>query len=67
MKKINILIITIALSLPVKISYAETKPDCSQYSGKTLVGMYDKHRCKKGKPPREKFTKKIKNIFKKKN
>tara|TARA_B100000029_G_scaffold443992_1_gene463445 strand:- start:378 stop:581 length:204 start_codon:yes stop_codon:yes gene_type:complete len=67
MRKINILIIAIALSLPVKISYAEAKPDCSQYSSKTLVGIYDKQRCKKGKPPREKITKKIKNIFKKKN
>ncbi len=65
MKKINVLIIAIALSLPVKVSYAETKPDCSQYSAETLIGLYDKARCKKGKPPREKLGKKIKNFFKK--
>ena len=48
-------------------SLAETKRDCSQYSNKTLFGNYDIWRCKKGKPPREKFNLKKLNIFKKKN
>jgi len=68
MKKINVLLITLALTLPYNISFAEeTKRDCSQYSSKTALGQYDKWRCKKGKPPREKFSLKKFNIFKKKN
>ena len=30
---------------------AETKKDCSQYSTKTLTGLNDYMRCKKGLPP----------------
>jgi hypothetical protein len=30
------------------VSFAETKPDCSQYSSKTLTGLMDKKKCKKG-------------------
>ena len=37
--------------------YAETKKDCSQYSTKTLAGLSDKMRCKRGLEP-------IKNVFK---
>ena len=49
--------------------YAETKPDCSQYSTSSLMGILDKKRCEKGKPPREALGKKLKklNPFKKKN
>ena len=66
--KIVILLLTIfALILPYDISFADTKDDCSKYSSKTVVGQYDKWRCKKGKPPREKFSFKKLNPFKKKN
>ena len=49
--------------------YAGTKPDCSQYSSSSLMGILDKKRCEKGKPPREALGKKLKklNPFKKKN
>ena len=49
--------------------YAETKPDCSQYTSSSLMGILDKKRCEKGKPPREALSKKLKklNPFKKKN
>ena len=67
MKKINILIIIITLSLPYNISLAETKPECSKYTGKNLSDVYDKIRCQKGKPPRKKFNLNKLNIFKKKN
>jgi hypothetical protein len=41
------------------ISFAETKKDCSQYSTKTLAGLADYMRCKKGLDPDKK------NFFKK--
>ena len=67
MKIVSLLIITFAFILPHNISLAETKQDCSQYSSDTIVGQYDKWRCKKGKPPRDKFSLKKLNPFKKKN
>ena len=68
MKKITVLLITLAFTLPYNISFSEeTKRDCSQYSSKTALGQYDKWRCERGKPPREKFSLKKFNIFKKKN
>ena len=39
---------------------SETKPDCSQYSTKTLEGLSNKMRCKKGLPPRKNFFGSIK-------
>ena len=38
------------------IAIAETKYDCSQYNSKTLIGILDKKRCEKGKPPRKKWN-----------
>ena len=67
MKKIYIIIFSLLIASISNMSFAETKEDCSKYSGKTLVGQYDKWRCKKGKPPREKFNLKKLNIFKKTN
>ena len=67
MRKIYLLIIALAFVFNSNISFAETKQDCTQYSDKTLVGQYDKWRCKKGKAPREKFNLKKLNIFKKTN
>ena len=34
--------------------YAEEKIDCSMYSTKTVMGVVDKMRCKRGMEPREK-------------
>jgi hypothetical protein len=39
---------------------AEEKTDCSMYSTKTVMGVVDKLRCKKGMEPREKLV--IKNF-----
>ena len=68
MKKIYIIIFSLLIASISNMSFAETKEDCSKYSGKTFVSQYDKWRCKKGKPPREKgsILKKL-NIFKKTN
>ena len=41
-------------------SFAESKPDCSQYSTKTIVGVIDKMNCKRG--TKVKDRKKIKKF-----
>ena len=56
MKKINILIISTLLILFNSSSFAETKEDCSKYNSDTIVGAFDKWRCKSGKEPRKKFN-----------
>ena len=56
MAKINILIISTFLILFNSNSFAETKEDCSKYNTETIVGSYDKWRCKSGKEPRKKFN-----------
>ena len=70
MKLLKLIPVLFVLTLFNTNSFAETKTDCSQYSTKTLVGQWDKMRCKKGKPPREKskLGEKLKklNPFKKK-
>ena len=63
MKKIIYIIFFISATLSIsKISFAESQ-DCSQYSTKTLSGLSDYVRCKKGLPPKKNFFKllKIKN------
>ena len=45
-----------AFNLPLS---AETKRDCSMYSTKTLAGLSDKIRCKKGLAPGKNFLKKF--------
>jgi len=69
MKNIYILIFCVLIISISNNSFAEIKDDCSKYSSDTIVGQYDKWRCKKGKPPREKIGKKLKDLnpFKKKN
>ena len=60
-KIFNILIFLIILVLFNLNVSAETKLDCSQYSTKTLAGLTDKMRCKKGLPPLKKnFFKSLK-------
>ena len=43
--------------------------DCSEINSKSITGLYDKLRCKAGKPPREKKSigEKFKGWFKPKN
>ena len=52
-KVIYIIIFLTFGSFAGTLAYAETKPDCSQYSTKTFAGLSDKIRCKKGLAPRE--------------
>ena len=56
MKKINLLIISTFLISFNANSFAQTKEDCSKYNSETIVGAYDKWRCKSGKEPRKKFN-----------
>ena len=60
MTKINLLIISTFLILFNSNSFAETKAetkeDCSKYNSETIIGAYDKWRCKSGKKPRKKLN-----------
>ena len=64
MKILNTIVIFIILQLASSNTFAATKQDCSIFNTKTLMGMYDKNRCEKGKPPRKKWGigKKLKKI-----
>ena len=65
-KSLSFLLTSIIILLSFNVSsLAETKNDCSQYTNKTFMGMLDKKRCEKGKPPREKFS--LSNKLKKLN
>ena len=70
LKITNIVIFVTIITFTGKNAYAETKPDCSQYTHKTFAGTLAKRRCLKGLPPKEKtsLSQKLKklNIFKKK-
>ena len=60
MKKVLYIILFISTSLLInEISFAESK-DCSQYSTKTLAGLSDYVRCKKGLPPKKNFFESLK-------
>ena len=56
MRIIKILLISSCLFLFNSYSFAETKRDCSEYTSKTLIGVYDKWLCKQGKEPRKKLN-----------
>ena len=56
MRIIKILFITTLLSLFTSSSFSETKRDCSMYNNDSIVGTYDKWRCKQGKEPRKKLN-----------
>ena len=64
MKILNIIVVLIILQFASSNTIATTKQDCSIYNTQTLIGMYDKKRCEKGKPPRKKWGigKKLKKI-----
>jgi hypothetical protein len=68
MKILKTLIVVLILSLFNSISFAE-QTDCSSIDTSTGVGMYEKYRCMKNLPPKEKTSLKSKlkklNIFKK--
>ena len=49
-KILNIIIFLIVITFINSNTAAETKPNCSQYSTKTYLGLLDKIRCKKGLP-----------------
>ena len=62
-KIFNILFLFTIIAFVNSDAIAETKRDCSQYSTKTLVGLSEKMRCKKGLPPLKKnFLDSIKNV-----
>ena len=63
MKIIKILVIISIFSVFSTSSFSETR-DCSMYDSETIMGSYDKWRCKKGKEPRKKFNlgQKLKNL-----
>ena len=64
MKILNILIVLLFLNFASSNSLAETKRDCSIYNSDTMMGLLDKRRCEKGKPPRKKWniTEKLKKL-----
>ena len=64
MKIFNVLIVLLFLNFASSNSLAETKRDCSIYNSDTMMGLLDKRRCEKGKPPRKKWniTEKLKKL-----
>ena len=64
MKILNIIIVFLILNFSSTYSFAETKQDCSIYNTDTIMGVLDKRRCEKGKPPRKKWNigKKLKKL-----
>ena len=64
MKILNILIIFLIFNFASSNSFAAKKQDCSIYNMDTIMGVLDKRRCEKGKPPRKKWNigKKLKKL-----
>ena len=64
MKIFNVLIVLLFLNFASSNSLAETKRDCSIYNSDSMMGLLDKRRCEKGKPPRKKWniTEKLKKL-----
>ena len=64
MKILNVIIVLLFLNFASSNSLAETKRDCSIYNSDTMMGLLDKRRCEKGKPPRKewKITEKLKKL-----
>ena len=67
MKKLLFTIFLTILLFNTSVVLAETTKDCSQYTNDTIMGTWDKWRCKQGKGERKKLElgKKLKNLFKK--
>ena len=62
MKTARIIVLSIIIVFFTNISFADTSVNCGEVKNTSIVGLYDKWKCKKGQP-REKG--KIGNIFKK--
>ena len=64
MKIFNVIIVFLILNFANSNSFAATKQDCSIYNKDTIIGVLDKRRCEKGKPPRKKWEigKKLKKL-----
>ena len=64
MKIIYVIIVFVILNFASSNSFAAAKQDCSIYNTDTIMGVLDKRRCEKGKPPRKKWNigKKIKKL-----
>ena len=56
MKIIKIFFMSVLLSMNTTYSFSEIKQDCSMYTNKTILGTYDRWRCKQGKEPRKKLN-----------
>ena len=55
-KIINTIIFLTMFVFNGTVSYSEVKPDCSQYTNKTLMETLERRRCLKGLPPKEKTS-----------
>ena len=53
LKTYNIIILLTLFTLINSNAFAETKPECSQYSTKSFIGLMDKMNCLKGKPVKD--------------
>ena len=64
MKIFNVIIVFLIFHFSSSNSFAATKQDCSIYNTDTIMGVLDKRRCEKGKPPRKKWNigKKLKKL-----
>ena len=64
MKIIYVIIVFVILNFASSNSFAAAKQDCSIYNTDTIMGVLDKRRCEKGKPPRKKWNigKKLKKL-----
>ncbi len=69
MKFLKLIPLLFILTLFNSNSVAAETRDCSEINSKSITGLYDKLRCKAGKPPREKKSigEKFKGWFKPKN
>ena len=56
MKILNVLIVFLIFNFASFNSFAAAKQDCSIYNTDTIMGVLDKRRCEKGKPPRKKWN-----------
>ena len=64
MKILSVLTVFLIFNFASSNSFAATKQDCSIYNMDTIMGVLDKRRCEKGKPPRKKWNigKKLKKL-----
>ena len=56
MKILNVLIVFLIFNFASLNSFAAAKQDCSIYNTDTIMGVLDKRRCEKEKPPIKKWN-----------